>query len=216
MTADELYQRFKTKREEATFCTMLRIRIHRAISWLRSAEKYQQDKDIAFGSYWIAFNACYAQDGISRDKTERKKLKQFLGKLVENDTEQRLYHCLWFNYSNYIRGLINNHYLFPLFWTGLQHSGSNWEARFESSKKQAFRALANNKTDLLLSIVFDRLYMMRNQIIHGGATYQSSLNRQQLNDSVLFMSNIIPVIIHIMIENPRIDWGDIFYPPVEA
>ena len=39
------------------------IRLHRAISWLRCAEKYSdKDEDIAVIALWIAFNSCYAID----------------------------------------------------------------------------------------------------------------------------------------------------------
>lgn len=216
MTGNELHTLFKARRESEDFTSALRVRLHRAVSWVKSAEKYEQDEDIAFSSYWIAFNACYAQNGISRDETERHKLKQFLNKLIQHDTEQHIYHCLWYNYSDYIRGLVNNHYLFPLFWESLHNPKIDWKPRFEHSKKQAFQALANNETQYLLGIAFDRLYTLRNQIIHGGATYQSSINRQQLRDSVAFMKNIMPFIIQIIIENPAVDWGKIFYPPVEV
>lgn len=215
MTANELQELFKAKREDEVFCPTLRIRIHRAISWVKSAEKYEQDKDIAFGSYWIAFNACYAQEEISHSESERDQLKHFLDKIIQYDTEQSIYQCLWYRYSDYIRGLVNNHYLFPLFWKNLQNPNILWEQHFDNSKKRAFRSLANNQTLSLMRIVFDRLYMMRNQIVHGGATYQSSINRQQLNDSVAFMKQIMPIIIQIMINNPSTDWGSVFYPPVD-
>lgn len=215
MTANELQELFKAKRDDDIFCPTLRIRIHRAISWVKSAEQYEGDADIAFCSYWIAFNACYAQEEISHSESERDQLKCFLDKIIQHDTEQSIYQCLWYRYSDYIRGLVNNHYLFPLFWKNLQNPHIHWERHFNNSKKRAFQSLANNQTLSLLCIVFDRLYMMRNQIVHGGATYQSSLNRKQTNDSTAFMKDIMPVIIQIMINNPSTNWGDVFYPPVD-
>lgn len=41
---------------------ILTIRLHRSISWLKSAEKQDGNLDMKFISLWIAFNACYAVD----------------------------------------------------------------------------------------------------------------------------------------------------------
>lgn len=40
----------------------LTIRIHRAISWVKSAEKQDGNLDMKFLSLWIALNACYCVD----------------------------------------------------------------------------------------------------------------------------------------------------------
>ena len=37
------------------------IRIHRAISWLKQAEK-EANVDMKFIALWISFNACYSHD----------------------------------------------------------------------------------------------------------------------------------------------------------
>ena len=38
-----------------------RIRVHRAVSWLKSADKYQDDPDICFMSAVNAANACWGR-----------------------------------------------------------------------------------------------------------------------------------------------------------
>lgn len=40
----------------------LRIRIHRAISWLARAEREVDDHDARYIFLWIAFNAAYAHE----------------------------------------------------------------------------------------------------------------------------------------------------------
>ena len=47
---------------------------------------------------------------------------------------------------------------------------------------------------------------MRNQLIHGGATYQSRVNRDQVRDSANLLGKLIPLIIEIMIDNPDEAW----------
>ena len=66
----------------------------------------------------------------------------------------------------------------------------------------------------LIEVVLDRLYMLRNQIMHGGATYKSKVNRAQVKDAVNILKLFIPIIIDIMIENRNEDWGEIYYPVV--
>jgi len=64
----------------------------------------------------------------------------------------------------------------------------------------------------LLSIVLDRLFVLRNQLLHGGATYQSAINREQVQDGVQLLGSLVPTVIQIMLDTPDEDWGDIYYP----
>ena len=57
---------------------------------------------------------------------------------------------------------------------------------------------------------------MRNQLIHGGATYKSSVNRDQVRDSANLLGRLIPLIVEIMLDNPQDAWGDIYYPVVDT
>lgn len=50
------------------------------------------------------------------------------------------------------------------------------------NKRGARRAYLASETGTVLMILFDRLYVLRNQIIHGGATWNSSVNRDQVRD----------------------------------
>jgi hypothetical protein len=68
----------------------------------------------------------------------------------------------------------------------------------------------------LLSIVLSRMYTLRNQLIHGGATYGSQVNREQLRDCASFLGKLVPFIIQLMMDNPATLWGDACYPVVEA
>jgi hypothetical protein len=56
---------------------------------------------------------------------------------------------------------------------------------------------------------------LRNQLIHGGATWGSSINRDQVRDCVGFMGKLVPLVIEVMLDNPGTLWGDACYPVVE-
>ena len=66
----------------------------------------------------------------------------------------------------------------------------------------------------LIELLLDRLYTLRNQIMHGGATYKSKVNRAQVRDAGNILKMLIPIIIDIIIENRNENWGEIYYPVV--
>ena len=72
--------------------------------------------------------------------------------------------------------------------------------------------LEEGDTAKLLNIIIARLYVLRNQLIHGGATYKGSINREQVNDAKGLLIDLIPVIIETMFN--KADWGKISYPVV--
>ena len=50
--------------------------------------------------------------------------------------------------------------------------------------------------------------------MHGGATWRSSVNRVQIRDGTQILADLVPRVIHLLIENPGEDWGDPCYPVV--
>ena len=122
---------------------------------------------------WIAFNAAYAQELDDSDRTSDKAtFTAFLQKLCDLDTSKRIDELIWKEFSGSIRTLLNNPYVFHLFWE-FQRSRideSEWKDRFASARKSAQSALVSGNTPVLLSVVFNRLYTLRNQLIHGYAS----------------------------------------------
>ncbi len=64
-----------------------------------------------------------------------------------------------------------------------------WQISFNRARDQSKSALANQKTADVLNIVMDRLYTLRNQLVHGGATWNGKVNRSQVRDG----RNILPL-----------------------
>ncbi|MNI92174.1 hypothetical protein D3C73_1499380 [compost metagenome] len=65
-------------------------------------------------------------------------------------------------------------------------------------------------------MLFNRIYTLRNQIMHGGATCDSSVNRPQLRDCSSLLGKLVPLIIELMLDNPDTLWGDACYPVVQV
>jgi hypothetical protein len=192
-----------------------RVRLHRAISWLARAEQETDDADARYVFLWIALNAAYARE-FGRDETERERASRFLAHLVEIDSSRRIHDALFRQFSGPIRTLLDNHFVFEPFWTALRdHDSSNrWETAFASSRKVALDAIMRGNTATLLSIVFDRLYVLRNQLVHGGATWNSKVNRNQIRDGAAILSTLVPIVIDLMLDHPEQDFGEVLYPVV--
>lgn len=192
----------------------LNIRLHRAISWWACAEKQTNDIDLHFLTQWIAFNSCYALDS-QEQKTEREKFRQFIRNLVKHDTEQRIFNILWEKFSGPIRMLIQNPYIYRTFWDFQRGDVKDWKKSFERSNEEAFKHLAKKNVEGLLEILLDRLYILRNQLIHGGSTYNSKINRKQVKDGTRILEMLVPVIIETIMHHPEEDWGRLLYPVIK-
>ena len=195
----------------------LSLRVHRALSWLNRAEQAEDD-DGRFIFLWIAFNAAYATEIDERYRlSEQDGFNAFLQKLYALDTQKRMDGLVWKTFSGPIRILLDTPYVFQNFWDW--QSGKitedQWKQRFEQGKNTAKRALSENNTPQVLAIVFSRMYTMRNQLIHGGATWGSQLNRQQLRDCTSLLGQLVPLVIELMMDAPETLWGEACYPVVD-
>ncbi|MFC6689464.1 hypothetical protein [Jhaorihella thermophila] len=83
-------------------------------------------------------------------------------------------------------------------------------------KARFARALQANDAVSILSMLFDRLYVLRNQLIHGGATWNSRVNRAQIRDGAAILGFLVPVFIELMMDHAHEDWGRPFYPVTEG
>ena len=222
------YEILKTKQRGLRdgFPENLALRVHRALSWLQRAEKETNDPDAAFIVYWIGFNAIYAEGGKQhklQEPSHRNRLKgnpalvKYFDKVVTLDTDSRIYSAIWNKYAGPIRVLLNNKYVFEPFWKHQNRRPGNkdWEIQFKKSLGRVKYALKNKETDVLLSILFSRLYVLRNQLIHGGATWAGIVNRDQVRDGTEIMAFLLPLLIDIMMDNPDKAWGKYHYPVVE-
>jgi hypothetical protein len=214
-TALELRERLNAIPRDATKESW-RVRIHRSLSWLRRAEAEVKDLDARFIFLWIALNAAYARE-IGQDETERDRLREFFSRLVSVDHGGQIHSALFETFSGPVRTLIENRHVYQPFWTSLQRGEGEkgWRPGFEAARRAAMHALVERNTAKVLSIVFDRLYVLRNQLIHGGATWNSSVNRQQVCDGAAVLGNLVPKIVELMLLHPENDHGEILYPVID-
>lgn len=198
----------------------LRMRVHRSLSWLDRATMCD-DLDGKLIFLWIAFNAAYARDSGPKEHNEqhdeRKAYRRFFKKLCDLDKENRIDNLIWNEFANSIRGLLDNRYIHPVFWEYQRGkvTEKKWKASFYGAKSRAKRHLESHSTLGILNIVFSAIYMLRNQLVHGGATWDGELNREQIRDSARFMEKFVIAMLDIMVEEREFPWERAPYPPVD-
>lgn len=204
------------------FTAPLSLRVHRALSWLRRAEGEGDDDDVRFILLWIGFNAAYAGDvsaalGGHEAQRERDRFVEFFCTLVGFDARHRIYDMVWQRFPQEIRVLLDNRYVFAPFW--LHHNGTpgyaDWPHRLDRAQVAIKAALRDHDTAKLLSLLFDRLYVLRNQLVHGGATWNSEVNRAQVRDGAALLGCLLPLFIDLMMDNPAHGWSMPHYPVVD-
>lgn len=215
MSYRELKSRHRAER--STYPQNLSLRVHRALSWLDRAEQLAADADSRFIFLWIAFNAAYAAEiNDALRLSEQRHFRRFVAKLIDLDRQGRIEDLVWQEFPGSIRLLIDNPFVFREFWahqSGLM-TEAEWKRRFGTARAAAHRALGGRRTGTVLGIALSRLYVLRNQLMHGGATWNGSVNRDQVRDGANLLGKLVPMIIELMMDNPGTPWGEPTFPVV--
>ena len=210
-TAATLRRRFKAiAQEQRDANRAFSVRVWRGLSWLERAEK-AADVEGQFISLWIAFNAIYGHmQGDGMNAPDHGSWQAFLAGIVRADGEDRLGQIMWAE-QRYILRLVDNQYLFRPFWLGQADA----DEKLARNRRNVMVHLQNRSTVGVFQELFERLYVLRQQVFHGAATSGSKLNRSYLKAATGLLLKIIPAMIEIMIDSgPETDWGEICFPPI--
>ena len=213
----------------------LQLRVYRALRWIEGAVEKEElgDDDAAFIFYWVAFNAAYAEDKDMSSRTtatERNKYEAYFSKIVKLDTNYIIYDAIRQRFRSSIARFMKNRYVYRSFWD-YRRTGepTDWEKWFELDKQKVTEALdvpglrpsrksggeTKANTSLVLSTLFDRLYVLRNQLMHGGATWKGRVNRRQVEEGKEILGFLIPLFVHLMMTKGWLEeWGAPPYPPI--
>ena len=125
---------------------------------------------------------------------------------------------MWSKYSGPIRSLLANKFVYQPFWNHQRGipGNANWQERFVRANRRAWQAMGEERTDKFLSILFSRLYVLRNQLVHGGATWNSERNRAQVRDGALILGLVVPRLVDLMMDHPGLDWGTPAFPVIDV
>ena len=207
-------------------------RMRRAYAWIKRSKQDDTEEIERFMFLWVAFNAAYGNEAALRDFVDGKEGRK--GERIP------LLHGISREYcgTGCIRRLGKNRLgrvlrpdpgpaeqplRVPPFWKSVWDPKleRDWERHFKSEKNRVRKALSTRDVLPILSVVFRRLYTLRNQIFHGGATYPSGFGHTQIRDGSRIMASLVPAIIDIMKQDLSRDsdsetWGKVAYPRINA
>ena len=211
-TASDLRARFKAiPADQRDANQAFSVRVWRGLSWLERSES-AGDVEGRFISLWIAFNAIYghlSDEGLNAP--DRSSWQEFLASIVKFDGADRLGAIMRREQLHVLR-LVDNQYLFRPFWGGQKDAPE----RLKRLRRRVILHLQEASAVGVFEELFERLYVLRQQVFHGAATVQSKLNRSYLKAATQLLSWIIPAMVEIIIEaGPERDWGEVCFPPVK-
>lgn len=213
-----------TSIEDPTYRDPFRTRLRRAKSWLQCATKEHDSGDLdsghwdlAFVLYWIAFNAAFAKDVLEFPNT-RKEFRECFRQVLDLDMESEIYHGVRSGFHDAAEEIVSKKYLFKKYWDHVNGKKGNddWKECLESDLacfKTAMSKPSGENTRSAIRILFERLYTLRNQVVHGGATWRSEYNRTSVRHGVPIMAFLVPLFVRIIEQNPDVDWGTPYYRP---
>ena len=217
--------------------TNLAFRVHRANIWIERAERESDDPldvpteqlqgaagranplagdpDAKFVFYWVAFNALYAEDTeVYSEKTEQENFTSYLRTIVGLDKERAIYNAIWASFHDAPAGLLHNRYVFRDFWK--HHNEvpgfANWHMLFTKQWDSAQASFRRRDGFPVLRMLFERLYVLRNQLLHGGATWKGSANRDQVKDGASLLAVLLPIFVNLMMDHPDVRLGKPYFP----
>ncbi len=214
LTADELRKAFRAiPKEQRDAHQPFAIRVWRALSWLERAEQAGEVED-QFIASWISFNALYGRlDNENRAWGDREAMGAFLSAIWNLDDEGQIRRVLCRRQLPVLK-LVETKYLYDKFWLA---PGDNYDHELHQIIRDLLPRFGKSNMLCVLRALFDRLYVMRNQVFHGASTKGSNLNRRTLTQSAAMLGEILPVMIGIMIEyGIEKDWGGVCFPPMDA
>ena len=194
-------------------------RVARAIAWLEIAQHSNYD-EIQFMLHWISFNALYGQgDKVHKSGgTDISMIENFLKAVVPHG-EEHLWRVLEEN-ANSAQKILYLRQTYKRFWDAMYDERDRrcWEEEFKAENDKAMKAYEKRNVMEFLDILFRRLYVVRNQLMHGAASANinnhSRRNRTQVKNGIELLSKLVPTFVYIVAQADDINLGQIPYPRV--
>ncbi len=188
------------------------IRVWRALSWMERAEALDAgDIEGRFISCWIGINALYARiDDHNKPWGDREALGTFLTRIYKLDSKGRFRKIL-VKRQTAVLGLIDDKYLCSAFWSS---GGSQVTRNIRAEVQKTILSFRKHYQLPILRSLFERLYVMRNQVFHGASTKGSRLNRRALRACGNILADMLSASLSTMIDHGiHEDWGSVCFPP---
>ena len=193
------------------------MRVRRTLSWLERAQQEVEDPYAALVFHWIAFEAAYTQCPES-DQPQKGGVKDFFERLIDADEGDLIRGHMSEDVSIAILELVANPYVYGPFWdyyNGRFESADDWQERLVSEVERVSRCIEDGDFSKPLAVAFERLSVVRAQLMHGDVTWGRNVNRSQIEDGAEILAALVPPLIHVMLDNPEMLDFPSPYPSVE-
>lgn len=193
------------------------VRFHRACSWLSQAEQATEasDLDLALLCRWVAFNALYGQwDQQAREPVaDRVCWECFVDRMLGLDQERLIVDTLMDN-KPLVMSIFDDAYLSRHFW---QEPSNQRASQSRKTRYSAQTWYVEANWTLILDRLLERIYLLRCQLVHGAATYNSSLNRTAARRCSQMLDHLLRAFLLVWINHGADeDWGIMCYPPLRS
>lgn len=174
-------------------------RVRRSISWLRRVVRVSHD-DVPsrFVELWIALNALYGHPIYLKGSyaTEEKSYRRFMENLVSLDLSEKQLSANMKRIEESVKDLVENKYLWQEFWQGDQ-AGLDKKRQKETQTLEV--AIQRNDVATFFTCAMKRLMILRNQLVHGSSSENTTRNEDALKPGLLILEGMIPVFLRLLI-----------------
>ena len=187
-------------------------RLQRAESWIQRAGNIKEWDDYhgPFIFYWIALNALYGRH-LDSQRWEEQDLDWFLQRICETDSGQGAIVNIVKESKRKADRLLQDQFLLKLYW--LEGTTAKVRRILAEEFSEAQVAFDRGKIEGYLKILFRRLRILRNQILHGCSTDRHSLNKTSLQPALEILEKIVPQFCATFRDlGQNYDWPKIPYP----
>ena len=225
------WHRLRAVQEDGDQYEAVRIRLHRAFSWLHRAHELVDigDFDGTLIYSWIALNALYAKwslgsashhesaGGPDQRLPEWRIRRDFLEDIAQRDGEGHLH-----EYLRSVRPmsdrLLSEEHLHAFYWADPTPEAAR---KARSSARQAGKSYhAREEVQKVLLPLIDRIAMLRGQLVHGQSTHGSKVNRDVVEPAAGLLRGLVVEILKIIIDGDLWTetalWEPLPFPPQTA
>ena len=220
-----------------------KARVRRMDAWIRRARvflrNHEQEKasvspdaknalttgvHAQFMCWWIAFEAGYAREGPKGEASGSKKdMANFINCAMQKKVAWQSWHSALNRVKAHAITIIELPPASQKFWReGRGALAAQWEADFhkeaEKAKEELTRAISGDLQStykFLRMLCVERLYVVRNQIFHGGSSLDDSYGHPQVELSVKLLSELVHGFRQTISNNLDVDWKAVPYPRQE-
>ena len=191
------------------------IRTHRAFSWLDRVAELGSDpaSDEGLIFRWVRLNSLYGRwdDATGRPEEDRVSWSSFLDRIMELDVDGRICGML-VEHKRLVMSVFKDAFLTKYFWEAPSQQRIR---KSQKTKHDADTWYQQDQYRLILQRVTERIYFLRCQLVHGGATSRSRLNRTAVKRCSIMLGHLVTAILLVTIDHGSDeDWGPLCYPPL--